>query len=147
MRTFNHSQHIGTSVWRSRKAFRVLQGSFSRKFNGCLREVLKLFQEFFKEVLWVFQGRLSGALRHPLRRFKGSSKVSKWNLKGVLREFLRQFQRVSSKFQISFMKFCFSIFVQRLRSEPWTYKSKFILFFSFRIQFSKLLIGQGPGFW
>ena len=35
------------------------------------------------------------------------------------------------------------LFVQRLRSKPWTYKSKFILSFihSFCIQFSRLLIG------
>ena len=40
-----------------------------------------------------------------------------------------------------------SIFVQRLRSKPWTYKSKFCLFFflffcfSFCIRFSRLPIG------
>ena len=36
-------------------------------------------------------------------------------------------------------------FVQRLRSKPWTYKSKFIL--SFCIQFSRHPIGELPGFW
>merc|ERR1711875_35564 len=41
------------------------------------------------------------------------------------------------------------IFVQRLRSKPWTYMSKFFVsfFLSFCIQFSRLLIGYGPGFW
>ena len=61
--------------------------SVQKKFNGCLSEVLKLFQEFFKEVLRGFQGRLSDVLRDLLRRFKGSSKVSKRSSKGVLREF------------------------------------------------------------
>ena len=37
--------------------------SVLKKFNGCLREVSKLLQEFFKEVFRVHQGRLSGVPR------------------------------------------------------------------------------------
>ena len=48
---------------------------FQKNFKGCLLEVLKVFQGFFKELFRVFQGRSRGCSERPLRliqvRFKG----------------------------------------------------------------------------
>ena len=59
------------------------------KLNGCLREVSKVFQGFFQDILRVFQGRLWG------ETFKGVSRY----LKEVQRVFQGGFRDVLRKFQ------------------------------------------------
>ena len=43
--------------------FKWVSMLFQKKFNRCLREVLMVFQGFFKEVFRVLQGRLRGVPR------------------------------------------------------------------------------------
>ena len=83
---------------RSKKAYWVLQGSFNgvlnkikgcfngvlsgvqnsdwKKFNGSLREVLKLLQDFFNEVFRVFQcpRKIEWCSEKSLKEIKGGSK-------------------------------------------------------------------------
>ena len=77
----------------------------------CFNGVLSGFQGCLKEVEWVFEGSYQGVSRMFKRSFKGVStkiercsekplneiqgrfKVSKRSSKGVLRDFLRKFQR------------------------------------------------------
>ena len=78
--------------------------------NGCLREVSKVFQGSFNEVLRVVHLRLR-CVNSPLRVIQGSFKVYKGSSKGVSRQFQRCFKedsrvlkKVSSVFQENFIK-------------------------------------------
>ena len=61
--------------------------------NGCLREVSKVFQGSFKEVLRVFQVR-EGCSESPLRVTQGSFKASERSSKGVSRQFEDVFRKI-----------------------------------------------------
>ena len=69
------------------------------KLNGCLREVSKVFQGYFQDILRVFQGRLcvSRYLKEVQRVFQGG-------FRDVLRKFQGCLKKVSSVFQENFIK-------------------------------------------
>ena len=50
----------------------------------CFNVVLSRFQESFKEVEWVFEGRFRGVSRKFKRCFKEVLRVSQGRLSGVL---------------------------------------------------------------
>ena len=50
--------------WFSERPLKEIQRRF-KGLKGCFKEVSMLLQEFFKDVFWVFQGRLSGFPGRP----------------------------------------------------------------------------------
>ena len=72
--------------------------------QGCLKEVEWVFGGSSQGVLilMVFQGRLWGCFKRPLRVIQRSFKFSKRSSKGVSRRFQRCFKEVSRVFQESF---------------------------------------------
>ena len=83
--------------------FKGVQGSFrsvSRKFQECF------FQECFKEISRVFQDCIKGVsskIEGHFNSFKGGLRVFERSLKGVLGQFKCCFMEVSKKFQGCFM--------------------------------------------